>query len=319
MPGARFLLPAEFVAAPGATSETWGRSDARRYTRWLARHHYENFHVVTFLLPRRLHQDFYNVYAFCRWADDLGDEIGNPELSLRLLEWWRGELARMYRGEASHPVFVALEETVRRHEIPEQPFADLIRAFVQDQTLTHYETWAQLLDYCVYSANPVGHLVLYLGGYRDAERRRLSDATCTALQLANHWQDVTRDLAKGRVYIPRELMIAHGYRPEDLELGRYNQNFRELMQELVNRAHLLFLEGLPLADQVNRRLAVDLELFSRGGLAILEKIRAQDYNVLAARPAIGKWERLALLAGALRRLWPGRGTPAVKEAADALR
>jgi squalene synthase HpnC len=296
----KFLLPAEFVAAPGATSETWSLPDARRYTRWLARNHYENFHVVTFLLPRRLHQDFYNVYAFCRWADDLGDEIGDRQLSLRLLEWWRGELARLYGGDAQHPVFVALGETVRRHVLPEEPFANLIRAFVQDQTVTRYETWPQLLDYCVYSANPVGHLVLYLCGYRDAERRALSDATCTALQLANFWQDVARDLEKGRVYMPLADMAAHGYRIEDLEQRRATRKFRELMQDLVNRAHMLFLQGLPLVDRVDRRLAVDLELFSRGGLAILEKIRALDYNVLAQRPVLGKWDRFGLLA---RSIW----------------
>ena len=310
----KFLLPAQFVAAPGATSETWSARDSRRYTRWLARHHYENFHVVTFLLPRRLHQDFYNVYSFCRWADDLGDEIGDPQLSFRLLEWWRGELSRMYRGEAQHPVFVALLETVGRHSIPEEPFANLIQAFVQDQTVTRYQTWAQLVDYCVYSANPVGHLVLYLCGYRDAERRALSDATCTALQLANFWQDVVRDLEKGRVYLPLADLTAHGYRVEDLEQRRYNRNFRALMQDLVNRAHMLFLEGLPLVQRVDRRLAVDLELFSRGGLAILGKIRALDYNVLAGRPALGKWDRLRLLSRALWRAGFGRPAGAAETA-----
>ncbi len=314
----QFLLPAPFVNTPGATSETWSLKDSLRYTRWLARHHYENFHVVSFLLPRLLHQDFYNVYAFCRWADDLGDEMGDTALSLRLLEWWREELRQMYRDEVRHPVFVALRQTVLRHSIPEDPFADLIRAFVQDQTVTRYPTYAQLLDYCVYSANPVGRLVLYLCGYRDAERRALSDSTCTALQLANFWQDVTRDLEKGRVYIPLEDMAAHGYRMEDLEQRRFNKNFRELMRDLVNRAHLLFLEGLPLVERVDRRLAVDLELFSRGGLAILEKIRGQDYNVLERRPALEARDRLVLLARAVWRVGIWRAAPAA-EAADAWR
>lgn len=318
----QFLLPAQFVSTPGATEEAWSLADSLRYTRWLGRHHYENFHVVSFLLPRRLHQDFFNVYGFCRWADDLGDEMGDAGLSLRLLEWWREELRRMYRGEARHPVYVALRGTVERHSIPEEPFSDLIRAFVQDQTVTHYQTYAQLLDYCVYSANPVGRLVLYLCGYRDAGRRRLSDATCTALQLANFWQDVTRDLQKGRVYIPLEVMRAHGYRPEDLEQLRFNRNFREAMRDLVNRTHVLFLEGLPLVDQVSRRLAVDLELFSRGGMTILEKIRAQNYNVLAGRPALGSWDRLLLLAHAIWRV-RFRGTAAdpgaARETTDACR
>lgn len=318
----RFLLPAEFVKTPGATEETWSLRDSLQYTRWLARTHYENFHVVTFLLPRRLHQDFYNVYAFCRWADDLGDEMGDPALSLRLLESWREEVREMYRDRVRHPVLVALHDTVARHSISEDPFADLIRAFVQDQRVTRYQTYAELLDYCVYSANPVGRLVLHLCGYQDAERRRLSDATCTALQLANFWQDVTRDLEKGRVYIPLDAMNAHGYRLEDLEQRRFNKNFREMMRELVNRAHMLFLQGLPLVEKVGRRLAVDIELFSRGGLAILEKIRAQDYNVLERRPVLGKKDRIALLGRALWRgaLWRSAPVPKGRpEAADACR
>src|SRR5262249_1940359 len=153
--------------------------------------HYENFHVVSFLLPKHLHQDFYNVYAFCRWSDDLGDEIGDTGESLRLLAWWRGELESMYRGQTAHPVFVALSETVARHQLPIDPFADLITAFEQDQRMTRYRDWDELFQYCRYSANPVGRLVLYLCGYSDPERQRLSDFTCTALQLANFWQDVS--------------------------------------------------------------------------------------------------------------------------------
>jgi len=294
----KFLLPAQFVSLPGA-GEAWTLADSLRYTRWLARRHYENFNVASILLPRRLHQDFFNVYAFCRWADDLGDEMGDGARSLRLLDWWRQELRRMYQGETRHPVFVALSQTVAGHDLPEEPFSDLIRAFVQDQTVTRYPTYAELLSYCVYSANPVGRLVLALCGYGDAERRRLSDATCTALQLANFWQDVGRDLDKGRVYLPLEDMARHGYRLEDLPERRCNTSFRELMRDLVNRTRLLFLEGWPLVEQVDRRLAVDIELFSRGGLAILEKIRGQDYNVLARRPVLGAGDRVGLLARAL--------------------
>ncbi len=317
-----FLLPAQFVSTPGATEETWSLQDSLRYTRWLARHHYENFHVVSFLLPRRLHQDFFNIYAFCRWADDLGDEIGDRALSLQLLGWWREELHKMYGGETRHPVYVALRETVERHAIPEGPFCDLIRAFVQDQTITRYQTYAQLLDYCAYSANPVGRLVLWVCGYRDAGRCGLSDATCTALQLANFWQDVVRDLEKGRIYIPIEVMLAHGYRLEDLEQRRFNKNFRDTMRDLVDRAHMLFLQGLPLAEKVDRRLAVDLELFSRGGMAILEKIRALDYNVLAQRPALSARDRFALLARAVWRAGFGRQAASPSrspEATDAYR
>ena len=277
-------------------------AEAREYTRWLARSHYENFPVVTFLLPRRLHQDFYNVYAFCRWADDLGDEIGNPQESLRLLEWWRGELDGMYQGRASHPVFVALKESAARHDLPKEPFEDLIRAFVQDQTVQRYRTFEELFGYCRCSANPVGRLVLYLCGYRDAERQALSDATCTALQLANFWQDIVRDLEKGRVYLPLELIERHGYSVEELEARRETPAFRAVMREAVEVARRLFLEGLPLARLVDRRLAADLELFSRGGMRVLEKIERQNYNVLARRPYVTRVERAWLLAGTLARM-----------------
>jgi squalene synthase HpnC len=294
-----FLMPREFVKAP---ERAWSAEEARAYTRWLATHHYENFHVVSWLLPRRLHQDFYNVYAFCRWADDLGDEIGDRAESLRLLEWWRGELRAMYAGRARHPVYVALGETAGRHELPEEPFADLIQAFVQDQTVSRYATWEEVFGYCRYSANPVGRLVLQLCGYRDEERQRLSDATCTALQLANFWQDVAVDLEKQRVYIPLEVMARHGYTVEDLAAGRETAAFRAVMREVVGVARKLFEEGLPLARKVNRRLAIDVELFSRGGMRILEKIEGQDYNVLRRRPQITRAERAWLLAGTLARL-----------------
>src|ERR1035441_3675805 len=218
---AAFLPPASFVRTPAALGRRWSASDGRAYTRWLATNHYENFHVVSFLLPKRLHQDFYNVYAYCRWADDLSDEIGDPAESLRLLGWWRRELDAMYQGRATHPVFAALAPTVRQYAIPSQPFADLIDAFVQDQTVTRYRNWEELFGYCRNSANPVGRLVLYLCGYADSERQRLSDATCTALQLANFWQDVTIDLLKDRVYIPLEVLERHGYPVEDLLARRF--------------------------------------------------------------------------------------------------
>lgn len=289
------------MKSPEALTRTYNERDALEYTRWLATHHYENFHVVSVLLPRRLHQDFYNVYAFCRWADDLGDEIGDTAESLRLLEWWRGELDAMYEGRAAHPVFVALKGTAARHELPKEPFADLIRAFVQDQTVTRYANYDELFAYCRWSANPVGRLVLYLCGYRDSARQELSDATCTALQLANFWQDVSRDLEKGRVYLPLEAMARHGYSVAELESRVENEAFRAVMREAVGVARQLFLKGLPLSRQVNRRLAIDLELFSRGGMRVLEKIERQNYNVVARRPHISKAERVWLLVGTLAR------------------
>jgi len=297
-----FLPPAEFVRLPAALDRRYSLPEARAYTRWLATHHYENFHVVSFLLPKRLHQDLYNVYAYCRWADDLGDEMGDPAESLRLLDWWRRELDAMYDGEATHPVFVALRPTVERYGIPRAPFADLIQAFVQDQTVTRYRNFEELFGYCRNSANPVGRLVLYLCGYSDTERQRLSDATCTALQLANFWQDVAVDLLKDRVYIPLDLMARHAYTVEDLFARRFTPGFREVMREIVGRARELFREGLPLPRMVDRRLALDIDLFSRGGLRVLDKIERQGYDVLRARPAISKAERVALLLQSLARV-----------------
>lgn len=296
-----FLAPAEFIQSRQASGRAWPLPEATAYTQWLATHHYENFHVVSFLLPKRLHQDFYNVYSFCRWADDLGDEIGDTTESLRLLRWWREELHAMYEGRAEHPVYVALRTTVNRHELPREPFDDLITAFEQDQTVTRYNNWEEVFQYCRYSANPVGRLLLYLCGYSDAERQRLSDATCTALQLANFWQDVMVDWRKDRVYLPLDVLARHGCGVESIAEQRFDSRFAAAMREAVEVARELFLTGLPLAGQVDRRLAVDLELFSRGGMRVLEKIERQGYNVLSRRPAISKVERAGLLLSAILR------------------
>jgi squalene synthase HpnC len=281
----------------------WTLDDSLDYTRWLSTHHYENFHLVSALLPKRLHQDFYNVYAFCRWADDLGDEIGNTTESLRLLGWWREQLHASYEGgEATHPVFIALRVTAARHDLPIAPFDNLITAFIDDQTITRYRDWDAVDAYCVNSANPVGRLVLMLCGYRDEERFRMSDATCTALQLANFWQDVTVDLLKDRIYLPLHLFERHGYSVEDLFAHRFTPAFRAVMVEAVDRAQSLFDAGLPLVRTLDRRLALDIDLFDQGGMRVLEKIRAQGYNVLAARPAISKAERVGLLLASLWRV-----------------
>ena len=296
------LLPKDFVGTPEALSRNWSHAESEQYTHWLATHHYENFHVVSFLLPKRLHQDFYNVYSYCRWADDLGDEIGNTQESLRLLEWWSQELDRLYAGEAQHPVFVALKGTVEKYGIPKQPFADLVRAFIQDQTVTRYNDWAGVLDYCVYSANPVGRLVLYLCGYSDAERQRLSDATCTGLQLANFWQDVIVDQHKDRVYLPLDLLAKYDYTVDEMFAHKFDDRFRNVMREAVERAREFFLTGLPLARMVDKRLSIDLELFSRGGMRVLDKIEQQGYDVLSRRPRISKPERVGLLIGTLARV-----------------
>jgi squalene synthase HpnC len=278
----------------GCTAE-----EARAYTRWLATHHYENFNVASWLLPRRLHQHFYNVYAYCRWADDLGDEIPDREEALRLLDAWDADLEAMYRGEAVHPVFVALAGTVRELDIPIEPFRNLLIAFRQDQTVHRYEDWAGVLEYCRCSANPVGRLVLYLAGYRDAGRQALSDATCTALQLANFWQDVDRDLEKDRIYIPLDLLRANGLEPDDLFARRFDERYVRAMKELIARTRVLFVQGAPLAGLVSAELRVDIELFSRGGLAVLDGIEAIGYDTLHRRPAVGRATQMKLLARAV--------------------
>ncbi len=285
---------ARHLPAPGCSLAA-----AERYTRWLATHHYENFHVASWLLPRRLRRHFYNVYAYCRWADDLGDEIPDPARALASLDAWERELDLCYAGRPSHPVFVALAATVREFDIPAQPFRDLLAAFRQDQTVHRYESWDDVLGYCRYSANPVGHLVLYLCGYRDPARQALSDATCTALQLANFWQDVARDLDNGRIYIPLEALRAHGLSAADLEARRFDPRYAALLRDLVARTRELFARGLPLLDQVDAALRVDLDLFTRGGLAVLDAIEASGCNTIEHRPAIGKAARLRLLVRAL--------------------
>jgi squalene synthase HpnC/squalene synthase HpnD len=282
------------VPSPGCTPEA-----AQDYTRWLATHHYENFNVVSWLLPKELHQHFYNLYAYCRWADDLGDEVPDTHRALELLAWWEQELESCYEGRPSHPVFIALRETIVAKEIPKQPFADLLKAFRQDQTVKRYPTWDAVLNYCVYSANPVGRLVLYLCGYRDEPRQHLSDATCTALQLANFWQDVSRDLEKGRIYIPLDAAAAHGLAEADIVARRFDARYIDLMKGLIARTRALFAEGLPLAKMVDARLRVDLEMFSRGGIAVLDAIEAAGYNTLHHRPSIGKAKQARLLGRAL--------------------
>src|SRR5579862_5389819 len=255
---------------------------ASEYTRWLSTSHYENFKIVSWLLPRRLHQHFYNVYAYCRWSDDLGDEIPDHAHALELLDAWEDELRSIYEpgGGPSHPVLTALRETIRAKEIPIQPFCDLLRAFRQDQTTPRYPTWDAVLDYCVYSANPVGRLVLYLCDYRDDERQRLSDYTCTALQLANFWQDVSRDLEKGRIYIPLDALAEHGLTEADVLGRKFDARYVSLMKSLIERTRALFQAGLPLVQTVEPFLRVDLEMFSKGGLAVLEAIELSGYNTL---------------------------------------
>ena len=284
-------LPAAYAIPASAPS----LREAQVYCERLARSHYENFSVATWFLPKRLRQHFFNVYAYCRISDDLGDEVGNAQLSLRLLDEWECELNQCYDGSPRHPVFVALRQSVKELEIPKQPFADLLKAFRQDQTLTRYETFDDLLGYCRYSANPVGHLVLYVCGYRDAQRQQLSDFTCTALQLANFWQDVAVDYKKQRIYLPLEDLRRFQVAETVIAGGKATPEFLELMRFEVARAREWFERGLLLPKMVDRELAIDLELFSRGGREILNAIERQNFDVLARHPAISKFRKLGLV------------------------
>ncbi len=285
-------LPPEYAIPDRAPSET----EAQEYCRRLARSHYENFSVASWFLPAPLRQHFFNIYAYCRISDDLGDEVGDRAASLQLLDQWETELNACYEGHPRHPVFVALAETVRKFEIPKHEFSDLLSAFRQDQSISRYETFNDLLGYCRYSANPVGHLVLYLCGCRDSERQLLSDYTCTALQLANFWQDVSADFAKGRIYLPLEDLRRFGISEEVIRDDENTSTFREMLKFEVERAREWFLQGLPLVTKVDRALATDIELFSRGGQEILNAIERQDYAVLGRRPVISKSRKLALIA-----------------------
>lgn len=269
--------------------------EARAWCKQLAESHYENFHVASRFLPKALRPHFHSIYAYCRISDDLGDEVGDRSVALALLDLWGRELDACYAGSARHPVFVALGETIRECKIPKEPFADLLTAFRQDQTVTRFASMQEVLAYCRYSANPVGRLVLYACGEVSEDNFRLSDATCSALQLANFWQDVRSDfIVRGRNYLPQDDMKRFGVSDETIASGVATPEFRALLRYEVDYARSLFEKGLPLIGKVDRELALDLDLFSRGGLEILRAIEKQGYDVLRARPAISKGTKLAL-------------------------
>jgi squalene synthase HpnC len=282
---------------PDATYSPPPRVEAEKYARKLALTHYENFPVVSWLLPKELHQHFFNVYAYCRWADDLGDETGDPQLSLSLLDWWERELDACYQNTPRHPVFVALKPTIDEFRIPDAPFRDLLSAFRQDQTVNSYETFDELRDYCRRSADPVGRLVLYLCRQYRPEAVILSDSICTGLQLANFWQDVARDAVIGRCYLPMEDRIRFGYSDADLANRITNPAFVDLLQFEVARAKGFLEAGLPLRELLPKTIRMDIDLFAQGGLKILEKIEVLGYRVWERRPKVSKWDMLKLFGG----------------------
>jgi squalene synthase HpnC len=297
--------PAALSSAQGARRIP-SPAESRAYCRRLARSHYENFQVASWLLPRALRPHFYHVYAYCRWADDLADETGDRQRSLELLDWWEEQLCECYAGRAKHPVFIALRETIAEFAIPQAPFADLLVAFRQDQRQTRYETFDDLLGYCRNSANPVGRLVLYLGRSHDEARGRLSDSVCTGLQLANFWQDVAGDWQRGRIYLPMADCRSFGYNESDFAAGQSTAEFRRLLAFEVDRAERWLRDGLPLVEQLPGRLRGDVWLFVHGGLKILDRIRAIDYDVWRRRPQVSRSDQLRLLAGCLWRFLPRR-------------
>lgn len=286
---------------------------AERYTRRLALGHYENFSVVSFLLPRHLRQDFSNVYAFCRTADDLGDEVPDRAQALEYLGRFREYTYACHEGRGLSPLFVALAQTIERHDIPIQPFLDLIDAFEQDQRVDRYRTFDQVIDYCRRSADPVGRLVLYMCGYRDPERQRLSDFTCTALQLANFWQDVRRDIVeRDRIYIPQESMLKFGVTEKQIREGRCNDKFRRLIRFEVDRTEKLFDQGDELLALLDPSVRRHVALFGKGGRAVLKAIRRRNYDTLTRRPALSRWQKGKLVARAMlacSRIKLSPGTP----------
>jgi len=275
-------------------------TEAFVYCKRLAQSHYENFHVASFFLPKPLRQPFHVIYTYCRCSDDLADEHdGSPEsrkIALERLDDWQRQLDQCFEqtkpnGE-THPVFVALRSLLRHYALPKEPFSDLLIAFRQDQTQLHYETFDDLLNYCRYSANPVGRIVLHLVCTPTAEQLVWSDSICTGLQLANFWQDVRRDRAVGRSYIPKDVARRFGV---DLAGLQDSPDFRRMMQELVAYARDRFHAGKPLVESVPPKIRKDISLFICGGLAILDAIERIQFNVLEKRPALSRWTKLRLL------------------------
>lgn len=287
--------------------------EARAWCHELATTHYENFHVATFFLPRRVRPHFESVYAFCRVSDDLGDEVADTSTALRLLETWGTMLDECYDAPAQsrHPVFVALRETIVACDLPRTLFHDLLRAFEQDQVKTEYYTWDEAVEYSRFSANPVGRLVLMICDYRDEQRALLSDKICTGLQLANFWQDCVRDSEIPRRYIPAEYMDRFGVAEGQIEGRVFTPEFGAMMHALVDRTRDMLRQGAPLTEMVDDELRVTIDLFRKGGEAILDGIAAQEYDVLRGRPVVTRRKKLALLLGALiGKIRTGRNTGA---------
>lgn len=258
-----------------------------------ARRHYENFPVGLFV-PKPKRKYVHALYAFMRVADDFSDEPMYDGVRREKLDEWQARLHAAYEGKAEGPIFMALAETVERLAIPKQPLLDLLSAFRQDTEKDRYETWDEVLDYCRRSADPVGRLVLIVFEQRDPALAPLSDAICTGLQLANHWQDLAIDLRRGRIYAPRELLVAHGVPEWDLNAGRVTAGFVALMRDLVARSREFFARGRPLCDRIGPELRFEMRLTWLGGSGILDGIERAGYDVFRRRPRYGLGGKLGL-------------------------
>lgn len=307
MPEIRNASQSPGVADPAAALDPplpegasgWTVESSFAYCARIAREHYENFPVGSILVPRASRPHVHAVYAYARAADDFADEMKDPPRQLALLDSWQAELERAFAGEARHPVFIALKETARALEIPIQPFQDLLTAYRMDVTTSRYETWEDVIHYCRHSANPVGQLVLYIHGHREAELHRLSDSICTALQLANFWQDVEVDWRKDRVYIPQTDMRVLGVTEKQLADGKVDEAYRACLERQVGRTRALFLEGRPLCDRLRGRLALEIRATWLGGMTILERVEEAGYDVWRRRPVISTRDKLSILGRAI--------------------
>ncbi len=277
-------------------------TEAFAHCEQLARAHYENFPVGSLLIPKAKRQHVYSIYAFARTADDFADEGDcEPVIRLRQLDEWQTQLDACYEGRATHPIFIALAHTVKELQLEKSLLSDLLSAFKQDVVKRRYANFAEVLDYCTRSANPVGRLILRLFDYRQPKLDELSDAICTALQLTNFWQDLALDILKDRVYLPEDEMAAANITINDLRAREASPALRQLIKFQVARTRELFLRGKPLPDLVNGRLAVELRLTWHGGMRILELIEAQQFDTLAQRPRLNTADKIRLLARALIR------------------
>jgi squalene synthase HpnC len=291
-------------SALAAGQSDWTLERAYAHCREIAHRHYENFTVGSWFLPRDLRRHVYAIYAYCRFVDDLGDAA--PGDRLAQLDAWEKELLACYGGNPGHPITIALRDTIQRFSIPRGPFLKLVEANRMDQRKGRYRDFSELLEYCRHSAEPVGHLFLYLFGYRDGHRQELADRTCTALQLTNFWQDVHRDYQMGRIYLPQDDMATFGVSEAQIAARRCDQNFRDLLRYQVARTRRLFAQGAELPARVRGAARLDIRLFTLGGLHILDAIERLDYDVLATRPTLSKPARLRIMLGTAARMAVGR-------------